>query len=420
MQRFCLYLDKNQNLVFSKISEDNSVTEKDVIAVNENVYRYIDYLASQKIESVEEFNERNYANIKYEDVTLVILDVKDIIKKEPLKNIVTSIRNYVVHKEMLSKKNRVTRKNKYTKSVIVAGSLVVALLTGSLAYSSNKEAKKDLDNSPSVTIEHDVESNTSSNNVDSSSSSENINEYSQFYNNLYASLDSEIENYITNKEYNNVPKIYVDHEDRSSENKAVTTRELYQELIEKYSKIYGVDKNLILGIATQERGIHSQTMDEGGATGLMQIQNAVWDNQELCAYNFDTGEYEKIIVNVNDLSDLEYNIKVGTMILQNTLTYMDYNLCAAIQCYNMGYGNMKTILTQYAIDSGKSIEEILSSNDLGWLEYRNLINEGDQNYLEHVMSWIGNDFMIKNKKPNGELCELCISCPVEIKKANFN
>ena len=113
-----------------------------------------------------------------------------------------------------------------------------------------------------------------------------------------------------------------------------------------------------------------------------------------------------ITVNEKSLSDVNYNIKVGCMIFQTAMKYMDYNPLASIQCYNMGYGNMKKILNAYSVESGKSVNSILSDiTDKGWMDYRYLIKEGDREYIENVLSWLGEDINITNKKDNGtEVC----------------
>jgi len=207
-----------------------------------------------------------------------------------------------------------------------------------------------------------------------------------------------------------VKSVSIDYADRSDTEKVHITQAYYGNLISKYSKIYGMDPNLVLGIATQERGIHGTTIDEGGAIGLMQIQYNVWANQPISAYNFETGKRETFKINPEKLSNIEYNIKVGCMVLQNTMEYMDYNTLAAVQCYNMGYANMKKILTAYSNDCGKSINRILKdSTDRGWLDYRNIINVGDQNYIEHVFSWMGENVGIKTIKNDGTLINLNVT-----------
>ena len=177
----------------------------------------------------------------------------------------------------------------------------------------------------------------------------------------------------------------------------------------------------MIAIATQERGIHSEKKDSGGATGLMQIQNRIWRDKSLTAYNFETNSYETIVVDEDSLGDVFYNIKVGCMYFQNCMDYMNNNVLAAIQCYNMGYGSMMKILKEYSMDSGKTVNEVLGDiSDCGWLEYRDMIKYGDQAYLENVLSWIGSDFNIDKFNLNGEIVNLNISNESEIKSVSIN
>ena len=206
----------------------------------------------------------------------------------------------------------------------------------------------------------------------------------------------------------------LDYEDRSDSDKANTTRAYYSEVIEKYSQTYGLDSNLILALATQERGVHGTTMDPGGATGLMQIQNAVWDGGTLTAYNFDTNSWEQIKVDIPSLSDLDYNVKVGCMIFQDYLRYNNYNILATIQAYNMGYGTTDRLISIYCNETGKTREEVLEhQNDTGWLKYRQGITYGDQKYIEHVLSFYGPQGTISVQKTDGSICSVTVGNTLE-------
>ena len=166
----------------------------------------------------------------------------------------------------------------------------------------------------------------------------------------------------------------------------------------------------MIAIATQERGIHSEDKDKGGATGLMQIQNNSWKNQKLTAFNYNTNSYETITVEENRLSDVYYNIKVGCMIFQNNLKEMKNNVIAAIQCYNMGATNMRKVLETYSNQTGKSINEILLDiDDYGWLDCRNVVKVGDRNYVENVLSWIGKTADLGTYTNNGEEVDLVVT-----------
>ena len=94
----------------------------------------------------------------------------------------------------------------------------------------------------------------------------------------------------------NIPSFYYDYEDRSNSVDLYRTKELYGDIIEKTANTYGLDPNLVLAIATQERGIHSSQKDPGGATGLMQIQGGAWIGEKLTVHNFISGQDETIII----------------------------------------------------------------------------------------------------------------------------
>lgn len=177
-------------------------------------------------------------------------------------------------------------------------------------------------------------------------------------------------------------------EDETESEKANKTKELYYDIIEKYANMYGVSPSVILAIATQERGVHSDTIDQGGAIGLMQVQVSVWDGKDLEVYNYDTNSKEKIHITLDDLRDVSFNIKVGCAIFQNYLKQMKDNYPLAIQSYNMGPSSVNKILNAYCLSCGKTYDEVINSDDLGWLYFRNSSYPGDISYLEHVLRYI--------------------------------
>lgn len=171
----------------------------------------------------------------------------------------------------------------------------------------------------------------------------------------------------------------------SNSEKAVKTRKEYKQKIDKYAKMYNLNPDVMLSIATQERGVHATTVDDGGAIGLMQIQVAVWDNQSITAYNTITGETEKINITLDKLKDLDFNIKTGCAIFQNYLKEMDGNYFLAVQCYNMGPNSVSKILDECSLKTGKSIDEIKKDyNNLDWFNYVNGNYNGDPNYVKNV------------------------------------
>ena len=174
---------------------------------------------------------------------------------------------------------------------------------------------------------------------------------------------------------------------------------------------------MILGIATQERGVHSTQKDKGGATGLMQIQNSVWLGEQISAYNFETGKYDKFVVTEDMVKNLNTNVQLGCMIFQNCLNYVDYNIPMAVQTYNYGIGNMKKVIDVYANMTGQTRKEVMSNqNDIGWTEYRDIINVGDTDYLNHVFSWMGEENNISVIKKDNTIVDLTISNNLQVNK----
>ena len=170
------------------------------------------------------------------------------------------------------------------------------------------------------------------------------------------------------------------------------TRELYQGIIDKYSKRYGVDANLMLAIGAHERGIHSTVRDSGGAIGLMQIQVNVWNGSTISVYNYETGQKEYLHITEAKLANIDFNIQVGCAIFQNNLKTFNYDVVAAVQAYNYGCGGVGRLIRNYG------------SN---WLSRRDVVNggnfsRGDHLYVEHVFSYIyEDDYTMKFQSPEG-------------------
>lgn len=169
----------------------------------------------------------------------------------------------------------------------------------------------------------------------------------------------------------------------------------YYDLIEKYANMYGVNPEVICAVATQESGIHKREVSEGGGLGLMQIQASIWNGHSLTVINYETNQNETINFTTDWLRNVENNIKAGCAIFQMCLNKMNGNYYAALQCYNMGEGTMKSILNSYSLKCNKTVDEILNSNDLGWLNYR-LGKKGDPNYVENVVRYCSEDLDVLN------------------------
>ena len=187
-------------------------------------------------------------------------------------------------------------------------------------------------------------------------------------NNVSEVGNSELE--VTN---NNIHEEIVDevfeylYEDRSNNDKLNKANQ-YESIFEKYSNMYGIDKQLLIALCAQESGGNANA-NSGFAKGLMQIADSL-HGHNLHAYNFETGEYETENINGSMITDPDYNIKLGTMLLQYFLQEFDYNIPRAVTAYNMGDGNLLKL-----------------SKD-NWMNERDHIMNADPEFFEHVFSFI--------------------------------
>lgn len=229
-----------------------------------------------------------------------------------------------------------------------------------------------------------------------------------------------------------------------------TTANRYYDLFEKYGNIYGVDPLLLSYIATQERGEHSQKVDDNGGIGLCQIQMSFhnvalencenWENRtfddllkesliseintkKISAYNFETGKKEKFIsmsqntknsfdhwlnktpgiidtstinndsskkndkIIIKDISQLEDNIQYGAMIFSQQLKNFNGNIKLALFAYNQGADKVEIYIKRYAKQQGISYEEAMNSIPVNYLISAVPENYGDRFYLVNVLKY---------------------------------
>ena len=190
----------------------------------------------------------------------------------------------------------------------------------------------------------------------------------------------------------------IDFSDRTSAEKAVSAKNNYYSLVSKYAKTYGIDKDLMMAIGTQEKGVHSTEIDPGGGVGLMQMQYQVWVNQDVKAYNFDTNSWESFHVTDSNIRELDTNIKIACMYFQNCLVNMDYNVPAALCAYNWGMTSTKNKLSEFSQDRGLSLNEVLEANDTSWINLFNVNGDASLAYPKMVLSYYDSSKPIENEK----------------------
>lgn len=204
----------------------------------------------------------------------------------------------------------------------------------------------------------------------------------------------------------------IDFSDRTSDEKAAIARENYYNLISRYAKTYGLDANLVMAIATQERAEHSTEIDPGGGIGLMQIQYSVWVNQDVTAYNFETGNWETFHITDSNIRELDTNIKIGCMYFQNCLVNMDYNVPAALCAYNWGTTSARNKISQFSQDRGLTVNEVLEANDTSWVNLFDVDGDTSLAYPKVVLSYYDSSKPIINDKIDENGNDIVVSTTV--------
>ncbi len=403
MRKIKVYIDSYNSL--NTFVYDNEYPDITPLHLkDEGALRYIKLL--EKFNPIDVIEDSRDINIifKYNNFDLELYSYANILMNERYKDALIPIckkaydclMNKTMNKDI---GNKVIRKNKYTGKKIFVSALISVIL-GSSIYSLDRNIK--MNNTEVLDISNIMNGNTVSEEI------VDITRDAQIKTNNIVTRTA------TNTSYNNsdatLNSIFLNYKDRSRDNKIMNTDLSYGDIIGKYSKMYGLDANLMLAIATQERGEHSESIDPGGAIGLMQIQYSVWANSNIKAYNFNSHSWEEISIDGQMLSDLEYNVKIACMIFQTYLRAMNYNICAATQSYNMGCGTIERLIKEYASSTNKTFNQVLSSQtDIGWIENRDSIPYGDQSYLEHVLSYCGNDINLNVLDPNNNRYSLTVS-----------
>jgi soluble lytic murein transglycosylase-like protein len=95
-------------------------------------------------------------------------------------------------------------------------------------------------------------------------------------------------------------------------------------IVNKYSKQYGVDSNLILSIIKSESDFNTNSTSSAGAKGLMQLM------PENCKAK-----------GVTDAYDPDQNIKAGVQLLKEYINMYGGNTEMAVAAYNAGPGTLQ-------------------------------------------------------------------------------
>lgn len=204
--------------------------------------------------------------------------------------------------------------------------------------------------------------------------------------------DSEKQQEAVTSTYTDKAELNLEYESRAytDRNLLVRNNEETMAAIKKYANKYMIDENLVMAIASQERGTHSQTMDDGGGLGIMQVQVAVHpDGSAFSTVINDNGNIKKsqFVYHHNEYITLDGNIEAGCALLQYYLNYFNGNMTMAVYAYNSGQGPVNNAIVAYASETGLSYESIMANkSDLDWTKYLDR-----EYYLPAVLSWLDTD-----------------------------
>ena len=112
----------------------------------------------------------------------------------------------------------------------------------------------------------------------------------------------------------------------------------YEDIVLKYSDMYGVDQYLVYSIIRSESNYTKNAVSNKGAIGLMQIMpdTGSWVAEKLKLENFTS----------EDLFDTEKNIMIGVWYFKYLLDKFDGEISLAVAAYNAGPTNVNKWLSQ--------------------------------------------------------------------------
>ena len=359
--------DTNKLKIFLYKDEDN-LSKASAVLRGPNAYEYVEKLCKDEIKEIFEDPISHEIIVIYDNLEFSLYEVNRLLRNEELYENFKPF--FVEFMKFYNKKmaqefefEKVSRENKYGIKKISFPSI------WSIAFDSEcqHEERNELKNVSSISVEYD-----------------------------YGVLNKSEED--TYEEEIEQTSIYYD--DCTDQDIAYTTYINYSEKIFRYSKEYGIDNKLILAILTN--GMKENADDP------MQLKNWLL-KEKVIAYNFREGKYETVIIDKNKISNLDYCIKIACMIYQSNLIALNYNTLLALQSYNMGYDAVISIVNYYCYSEGKNSDEVIEdSSDVAWMNYRNLINNGDNKYIENVLRFCGSNIKISNKKIDGHIKSLNI------------
>ena len=152
----------------------------------------------------------------------------------------------------------------------------------------------------------------------------------------------------------------------------------FGEYISKYSKMYGVDPNVVAGLIMVESPDYDINNDyDYHKIGLGQYKGEYFDNETFKTFNYVTNQMESYTVHVENLyANPEEQIKMICITMATSAKDYNYNLVATLEHHNKGCGSVST-----------SLESIM--NEKGYQSKKDVLKYEDQNEIIKHMPELG-------------------------------
>lgn len=361
-----------------------------------------------------------------DQIRLIIMDYKKLMNYGYLNYLEKSLNriNRAINKHQAKKNNNKAIKNlKVQGSRIAVGSLLIAIL------SNTYQTVKNNDNNIEEPINTDVYENeyssvdipdTVTDNVITSQDIDIMLNELESTNNIENNYEENdlIETNEENETFTNVT--YLNFESEVDGEKYEHAYNGYYDIVSKYSEKWGVPENVIMAMLTQESGGYVPD-------NLMQIVFESWNDQVLTEYDFVNNRYQSIvltdepekyvgqditIITREDLRNKVTNISVACAIFRYCLEQMHYNIPAAIQSYNQGCNGVKSVFARTSEETGIPVDELFNDQtNVEFMNYTNILDWGDPNYLNNVSRYIdnSNDITLKTIDNEGNINNITIA-----------
>lgn len=189
------------------------------------------------------------------------------------------------------------------------------------------------------------------------------------------------------------------------------------ELFKKYAIMYNVPKSILQAMAYQESSFNAG-YESNYAKGLFSIENTM-NGEKVQALNYNTNQYDTIIINDNNRMDKDSSVQIVAMMMQERINrYFNYGskdnpnaMLLAIQSYNYSTSAVDKVLEYLADKKGLADykdainlpkEEIIGAfkylhdNPKQFLSNWDFKTYGDGEYYNHVIRYLDNPIIDYN------------------------